>query len=100
MIVCTTMVLFILVETTSPIFVLRLPVFFAVALSAIYFFLFAALAVFFLAVFALAAFLGFDPLATTRPVLAGAALLAFCSVPPSAGADCWPFTGTVIPSSF
>src|SRR5579859_1827280 len=50
MIVCTTIVLFILVETTWPILVLRVP-WFAVVVSAIYFFLFLALAaVFFFAV--------------------------------------------------
>src|SRR5438270_7299890 len=55
MIVCTTIVLFILVETTWPILVLRLLVFCACVVSAIYFFLFLAVAaVFFFAVLPLA----------------------------------------------
>src|SRR6478609_11388641 len=51
MITCTTMVLLILVETTRPILVLRLPVFCSVV-SAIYFFLALAVALFFFAGFA------------------------------------------------
>src|SRR5689334_4145282 len=102
MITCTTMVLLILVEVTRPILVLRLPAFFAVAVSAIYFFLFLAVAaVFFfaglavlllVAVFALAFFL--------LALLPAAAFFAFEAVSPAASAAGWPLLATTIPSSF
>src|ERR1051326_5230522 len=96
MIVCTTIVLFILVETTWPIFVLRV-LWFALVVSAIYFFLFLALAaVFFLAVFPFVA-LPFAPLPADACFFgaAGAAVA-------SAASDCGLLlaSGAAIPSSF
>src|SRR5580765_6521764 len=83
------MVLLILVEVTRPILVLRLPAFFAVAVS----FFFAGLAVLLLvAVFAFAFFF--------LALLPAAAFFAFGAASPAASAAGWPLPATTIPSSF
>src|SRR5215510_10724752 len=92
MIVCTTMVLFIFVDTTWPILVLRLLCGCALVVCAIYFFLFLALAAF-LAVLPLAFFLALLP---ARACFFAAAGAAFSAPAGSALAA----NGAAIPSSF
>src|SRR5712671_4655879 len=96
---CTTMVLLILVDVTRPILVLRLPVFFAIVVSAIYFFLFLAAAVAFffagLAVLPLAAALVFF-----LALLPATAFFGLASASPVAASDLWPLLGAARPSSF
>src|SRR5438270_13281354 len=101
MMTCTTMVLLILVEVTRPILVLRVRVFFSVAVSAIYFFL-ALAAVFFFADFAVLPFAaGFDFALVFFPALLPAgAFFAVASEAPAASAAGWPFEWATIPSSF
>src|SRR5690349_21861242 len=101
MITCTTMVLLILVETTLPILVLRVPCFFSVAVSAIYFFL-ALAAVFFLAGFAVLPFAaGFDFAFVFFPALLPAAAFAgLASALPAASAAGWPLACATMPNSF
>src|SRR5215467_2276041 len=97
MIVCTTMVLFILVETTCPILVLRVPVRCALVVSAIYFFLFFALAIVLFAVLPLPAlFLAVLPAAECFVAVAGAAASALAPLPAAVLAA----SGAAIPSSF
>src|SRR5882724_2259891 len=97
MMTCTTIVLLILVDVTRPILVLRLPVFFAIVVSAIYFFLFLAAAVaFFFAVLAFTAGFAFFFFLALLPA---AADLGLASASPAASA-LWPLLGASIPSSF
>src|SRR6478672_10786225 len=102
MITCTTMVLLILVETTLPILVLRVPCFFSVVVSAIYFFLALAVAVFFFADLAVLPFAaGFDLALDFFPVLLpAAAFFGLAPASPAASAAGWPLPATTIPSSF
>src|SRR5579859_7735937 len=99
MITCTTMVLLILVETTLPIFVLRVPCFFSVAVCAIYFFL-ALAAVFFFAVLAALPFATDFDFAFFLALLPTAAFVGVAAASPADSAAGWPLGCATMPNSF